>query len=373
MFQRTVGLTLVLLLGVACAPAYKKLPTLDEVPEMAALSRQGTERLRQRWELAAGEVEGRPYHIVADELGADNEDPLIVLVHGMVSDRTTWQFVSGVLGDEYRLFIPDLIGHGESDAPAPAAIGELAYSPTGSARHLLRALQERHRQQPLPSRVVFIGHSLGGGVVLRLLSNPEFRTEFPEIFSRVDRAILVAPLEFAVHRASETLAELTSIGSFYAFLGRATGVLRNQTAKELLASAESPEWVFKFDVDRVYDAFHPKARRLPTQAIIRNAVPFNAETGRPDWPAIDALVADYRNVDLPVLLIWGDRDETLPLSMGYKLQAELPDARLRILREGKHSLQADRPHQLSEWISRFVEDAGAGWAPIESIDAPSSN
>jgi len=121
-------------------------------------------------------------------------------------------------------------------------------------------------------------------------------------------------------------------------------------------------------IDRIFRAFDGKQARLPTQAILRQAVPFNPSTHRPNWEGIERLVADYANVNVPVLLLWGDRDETLPLSMGYKLLAELPNARLRIVRGGKHSLQADRPGLVSDWIERFVEDPGEDWAPLELVD-----
>lgn len=366
---RPILLLFIIGLGLGCTSAYKRLPSLDQVPELARLSDQTAQRQIRHWSLPVGEVDGAPYHMVADELGEPRDDQLVVLVHGMVSDRTTWQFVAGTLGQTHRLFLPDMIGNGESDHPDPRKLQADAYSPTGAARHLLEALSARHREQPLPERIVFVGHSLGGGVVLRLLSAPELQREYPEILSRCDRAVLISPLEFAVHRATEALAELTRVGSFRVALGRATGIIRNEAAKELLASAERPEWVFKFDVDRLYDAFKTKARRLPTQAIIRTAAPFDEETARPDWDAIETLVGDYQNVQIPVLLIWGDRDETLPLSMGYKLLAELPDARLRIVRRGKHSLQADRPTFLADWLRRFIDDenAAADWEKIVTI------
>ena len=367
---RSVLLLFLVGLSCGCASTYKQLPSLDEVPELAQLAQRTRQSQIHEWKLPVGDVEGQPYFMIADELGREREDEMIVLVHGMVSDRTTWQFVAGTLGQKHRLFIPDMIGNGESDHPDPRLLPEGAYSPTGAARHLLEALRKRDQEEPLPQRIVFVGHSLGGGIVLRLLSAPELREEYGDILDRCERAVLISPLEFAVHRAAETLTELTQVGSLKVALGRATGLIRNGAAKELVASAERPDWVFKFDVDRLYDAFKTRERRLPTQAIIRTAAPFDLETARPDWEAIETLVDEYKNVDIPVLLIWGDRDETLPLSMGYKLVTELPNAKLRIVRRGKHSLQADRPTFLARWLDRFIEDedAGANWNKIETID-----
>ena len=125
--------------------------------------------------------------------------------------------------------------------------------------------------------------------------------------------------------------------------------------------------MFKVDADRLIDAFADREARRATQAIIRRMIPFT-HAGRPDWEAIEALTDDYANVDVPVLILWGRRDETLALSIGYKLLAELPDARLRIVPTGKHSLQADRPKLVADWIERFLRDAGAGWPRLGTTD-----
>ncbi len=363
--------SLVLILWVAltgCAPTYKKLPVLDAVPELKMLSERSDARQIRLWTLPVGEIDGTPYSIVAEETGTQRADVLVVPIHGLVSDRTTWRFVSGHLGDTHRLWIPDQLGCGESDRPSPLEIGEAAYAPSASARQLLEALRQRNDEAGWPERIFFVGHSLGGAVVLRILGSTELHSAYPRIFARVDSAMLIAPLEFAVHRSNETLTEMGRMGGFELAIGRATRVFKEKVARELVHSAENPDWVFKFDVDRVLNAFDGKQARLSTQAIIRQAVPFDEANGRPDWDAIDPLVADYGNVQVPVLLLWGKHDETLPLSMGYKLLAELPDARLRIVAEGKHSLQADRPGLVSDWIRYFLDERGDGWAAVELVD-----
>jgi pimeloyl-ACP methyl ester carboxylesterase len=369
--KQRIHLALALALSVVvagCSPIYKGLPTLDDVPELRTLAERSDKRQIRLWKLPVGEIDGAPYSIVAEETGTERTDVLIVPVHGLVSDRTTWRFLSGHLGESHRLWIPDQLGCGESDRPNPTTIGESAYSPSASAKHLLEALVQRNDEAGWPDRIFFVGHSLGGAVVLRILGSPELHADYPRIFERVDSALLIAPLEFAVHRSSDTLAEMSKAGGFKFGIGKTTGLLREMVARELVYLAENPDWVLKLDIDRVLNAFDGKQARRSTQAIIRQAVPFDPSTERPDWDGIDPLVADYANVHIPVLLLWGRHDETLPLSMGYKLLAELPDARLRIVDQGKHSLQADRPQLVSDWIRRFVDDPGTGWAPIETID-----
>ena len=361
-------LLIVCAVASGCASTYKKLPELDQVPELKALAERSDARRIRLWTHPVGENGGAPYSIVAEETGAGSPDVLVVLIHGLASDRTTWQFVSGDLGGTLRLWIPDQLGCGESDRPSPFEIGENEYAPSASARQLLEALRQRNDEAGWPERIFFVGHSLGGAVTLRILGSAELREDYPRILERVDSAMLIAPLEFAVHRSNETIDEMSRMGGFKLAIARATGVFKEKAARELVESAEDPNRVFKFDVDRLLSAFDGKPARISTQAIMRQAVPFDESNGRPNWEAIEPLVDDYANVDVPVLLLWGKRDETLPLSMGYKLLAELPDARLRIVTEGKHSLQADRPTLVAEWIRRFLDERGDGWEPLEFVD-----
>ena len=323
-----------------CAPTYKKLPVLDEVPELRTLSERSEARQIQRLETPCRRDRQRT---LFDRRGGNGRpadtDVLVVLVHGLVSDRTTWQFVSGYLGETHRLWIPDQLGCGESDRPSPIDIGEAAYGPSGSAGQLLEALKQRNDEAGWPERI-FYSSATRSAVPWSCASWDRHRAQraaYPRIFERVDSAMLIAPLEFAVHRSSEALDEMARIAGLKLVLGTKTGVFREKVAQELIYSAENPDWVLRLDVDRILSAFAGKPARLSTQAIIRQAIPFNELNGRPNWNAIESLVADYANVQVPILLLWGNRDETLPLSMGYKLLAELPDARLLIVEDRQNT------------------------------------
>ncbi len=90
---------------------------------------------------------------------------------------------------------------------------------------------------------------------------------------------------------------------------------------------------------------------------------------RPDWTRIEPLVAAYANIQIPTLILWGDRDETLSVAMGYKLAAELPNARLRIVRDSMHSLLWERPTVSAQLIRDFLGgrlDPGLRVAQVES-------
>jgi pimeloyl-ACP methyl ester carboxylesterase len=98
--------------------------------------------------------------------------------------------------------------------------------------------------------------------------------------------------------------------------------------------------------------------------MLQQTVPLRPGRGdRLDWERVEAITAGYVRVGVPCLIVWGGRDETLPVSMGYKLAAELPDARLRIVQAGMHGLATERPRECVALIRGFL---GAGPAYASS-------
>lgn len=98
--------------------------------------------------------------------------PCIVLVHGIAGDGSEWEPIIDRLATQYDVIAPDLAGHGESTRlRGDHSIGAFATW----LRDLLEALEVE--------RATFVGHSLGGGVVM------QFAYQFPDY---VERMVLVS-------------------------------------------------------------------------------------------------------------------------------------------------------------------------------------
>ena len=85
--KRALMLTLAVALLAACAPAYKKLPALSDVPELERLARQSEARRQETWTLEVGVAGDEPYSIVAEETGSGRDDELVVLIHGLAGNE----------------------------------------------------------------------------------------------------------------------------------------------------------------------------------------------------------------------------------------------------------------------------------------------
>src|SRR5437868_6278158 len=85
-----------------------------------------------------------------DDLGAG---PPVMLVHGLRCSHVTWRHQAPALAAAgYRVILPDLRGHGETDKPAGP------YSLEDWIGDLVQLMD----QLELP-QVTLVGHSLGGG------------------------------------------------------------------------------------------------------------------------------------------------------------------------------------------------------------------
>jgi len=103
----------------------------------------------------------RIFYDVAGRAGA----PPLVLVHGYTaSGKTNWELPGWVeaLGNQHRLIIPDLRGHGRSEKPHDRE----AYSIDLMARDVLACMDAEG-----VDRAIVFGYSMGGMITLELLLN----------------------------------------------------------------------------------------------------------------------------------------------------------------------------------------------------------
>ena len=63
---------------------------------------------------------------------------------------------------------------------------------------------------------------------------------------------------------------------------------------------------------------------------------------------------DLEAIDLPVLVLWGDRDTLFPLSHAERMVESLPQGRLELLEGIGHSAHIQRPERLAASIRHFV-------------------
>ena len=338
-----------LLLCLAACSTWAKMPVEESIPLLHELG-TASDQLSNH----VGAVELEEGHAIGfRHTRAGTTRRTIVLVHGVLSNRGAWRYVSGGLGQHHDLLMVDLLGCGESSKPDADDLPPDAYSPTRLAGYVLQVMRKR-----IPKgRIVVVGHSLGGMVTLRMLGSPELKEQYGDVLARVDRAVLISTLAFGIHAKLPQFERIAKTGGFVVSAAATFGILRELIAVAVREGSYAPNQMPREEALRVYNAFRMGATRRAAQAMLFQAIPFTEEE-KPDWPAIRKLEKDYANVRVPTLVIQGEQDPNFDQGVAYKLYVRLPNAWLRVLPDRMHQLPSEAPVMLIREIAAFARSGG---------------
>ncbi len=254
--------------------------------------------------------------------------PVVLLLHGLGCDHTTWEPVIDSLAKRYTVIAPDLLGHGQSDKPrADYSLGGFA----NGMRDLLTVLGI--------DRVTVIGHSFGGGVAM------QFAYQFPE---RTERLLLVAtgglgPEVTPVIRAIST-------PGFHQAMGVLTlpGV-RHAGVAGLRALSRTPLKQTR-DLDQVatiFDSFKDPYARHAIRHVVKAVV---------DWRGQVISMADraYLTDAMPMCVVWGRDDQVIPARHADNAARLAPKARVEVIPNAGHFPHRDHPHRFAKIVHEFI-------------------
>jgi pimeloyl-ACP methyl ester carboxylesterase len=256
------------------------------------------------------------------------EGPVVVLVHGVTSNSDTWRRVMGPLSERYCVIAPDLRGHGSSAKPrGDYSLGAFA----SGLRDLLVALEHE--------RATFVGHSLGGGIVMQMAY------QHPEL---CERMVLVSSggLGAEVHPAlrAATLPGSELVLPFITGRGvRSAGTALSHAFGRLGMKAGTDVVEFA----RGYGSLSDRESRQAFLHTVRAVID-------PAGQRVSARDRLYLAAELPTLFVWGELDRIIPPHHGRSAQGEVPGSRLETLSAAGHFPQLDEPDRFVAIIDDFV-------------------
>ena len=336
--RRSPKIVLVTALAImpACTSFYYDLSPESDILGLAESGRKADELPSEVLRYTVASPADVPVQVAVEETGWGHGQRLIVMIHGVLSDRRTWRYVVGTLGQYHDLLLVDLPGSGDSDKPDPQIVGDEFYSPESMARATLEALRQHLRARDSARPITLMAHSLGGRVVLAMLADKELQSEYADVLERVDSTVLVAGLDVHVERQYADFRQIAELSDTEAEIGKFLGILDRECANATYNGSPDPSRTPREQADRLIEILSDPSTRHAQQAMLRQSIPF-LPNGRPDFDRIAELEDKYRNVDVPCLILWGARDENLSVNMGYKLVAQLPQAWLRIFPSCTHA------------------------------------
>ena len=254
--------------------------------------------------------------------------PPIVLIHGMLNSSSHWRSVALNLASDYTVIAPDLIGHGDSAAPrGDYSLGAHA----ASIRDLLAAIGI--------DRATIVGHSLGGGVAM------QFFYQFPQ---RIERLVLISSGGLG-HEVSPALRSATLPGF--------SALLSLTIHPRLLDGL----W---YTGQRLRERNHRAGVYM--QAVARALRPLENADAREAFLQTLRAVIDvhgqrvsatdrlYLLEFMPTMIVWGERDNTIPLRHGRDAHEAIPGSHLRTLPRAAHFPHLEDPEGLAEALREFM-------------------
>lgn len=237
------------------------------------------------------------------------EGELVVLLHGWGSNIKLFSNLIDLLSKKYTVLAMDMPGFGESHEPPEA------WSVDDYAQFVIDFLEPYH-----PTRVIFLGHSFGGRVIIKLNSRKDLPFKIAKVIL-VDSAGILPPK-----------SNKKSLRTYYYKAGKA--VLSAKLVKKVAPNALESFRKKMGSAD--YAAASPLMREVLVKTVNEDLEPL------------------LPNIKCPTLLVWGVNDTATPLSDGEKMEKLIPDAGLVKLENAGHYSFLDQQYTFNKVMCSFM-------------------
>lgn len=251
----------------------------------------------------------------------------VIFLHGLGASMYAWRNnLAPVESAGFRVLAFDNRGFGFSGKPANG------YSNGEYARLLIAFMDSLH----LPDAVL-VGHSLGGAIAAQCaITAPK----------RVRGLVLIDAAGLGI-RASVVLRVVALPG-----VGRLLSGLRSRwmTRRLLRSSYANPSKVHEEDVEQYYAPIAEPDFSRALGGVLREF-------------RFNALAGHLASIQVPTLVLWGERDVWIPASLGRALASELPRVAYLSIPNAGHALAEEAPTEVNRLLIAFLRDGIPGPPP----------
>ncbi|RQH15026.1 alpha/beta hydrolase [Bradyrhizobium sp. RP6] len=243
--------------------------------------------------------------------GMVGEGPPAILAHGSPFSSLVWRRIAPWLARHRRVFYYDLIGFGQSDKPDADVLH-------GIQNRLFATLVNYWGIE----RPDIVAHDFGGSAALRahLLDRVEYSS-----LVLID-PVAISPQGSALVQAAKAHREV--FAALPAYIHEA--VLRAYIGAAVMHSLREEEM-------RLYLA--PWLDDGGKKAFWR-------QIAQMDDKYSEDVEGRYDEIRCPVTILWGEKDEFIPLKDGEELVRRIPGARFIVVPDAKHLVQEDAPEAI---------------------------
>ena len=259
--------------------------------------------------------------------------PPLALLHSGLLSHMEWEPLVEHLGDRFRLVLPDLPLHGDSEARP-----RHPYTPDWFAEVIAAFCAEVLGPHPLVA-----GHGAGAEILLRAIAGGRLE---PSCVVLLPNRLHAPPTRPLRRRGWQLITSAAAVPGLDGLLSYGAGVVFRPERGVRLSSRANPA-----AADLLRHAFAD--------------VPGNSSLARSwarcarHWPAgaQTELLDLYPRLQMPVLLLWADQDRLHPLSAAEEALPRLGDGHLRVLPSCGFLMAYDDPVGLARELVAFCGSA----------------
>jgi 3-oxoadipate enol-lactonase len=244
--------------------------------------------------------------------------PPVVLLHPFPCHHEFWNPVAGALDSRYRLILPDLRGHGDSE------IGEGPALMQKHASDVARVLEAAG-----VGKAAFIGCSIGGYILF------EFWRRFRERVTALALCDTRPQSDTADGRANRLQA--------------ASAVLEQGT--EPYIDSMIPKLMGRTTMSTrpdLVDGARAMMRKMSAEDI---CLALRGMAERPDS------VADLKSINVPTLIVIGDEDVLSTVADGELMRQNIAGSELKVIPKAGHYAPWEQPELVGKVLRQFLDDA----------------
>ncbi|CAM3462238.1 alpha/beta hydrolase [Aeromicrobium ponti] len=246
----------------------------------------------------------------------------LVLLHGFLSSTFSFRRLIPLLKTEFNVVSVDLPPFGKSGKSS-----QFVYSYENLAKTVIQLSEKLSFE-----KVTLVGHSMGGQIVLNVAhSKPEL----------VDQAVLLCSSGY-MKKMKPHLIFSSYIPFFYLYVKL---YLQRSGVKQNLKNVVHDHSMI--DDEMLYGYLSPFLEDDIFRALTRMI-----RDREGDLPP-----AALKRIETPCLLIWGEHDRVVPLHIGKRLNNDLKNSKLVVLKDTGHLVPEERPEDVLQHIKRFMKTA----------------
>ena len=256
------------------------------------------------------------------EYAFDQTGPIVVLVHGFSTPSYIWDPTYSYLEEKgYRVLRFDLYGRGYSDRP----------NTNYSLDLYIRQIHEMMIYLGIENEPInLVGLSLGGPIAASYIN------KYPD---QIQSLVLIDPLTSKTSQQEIFPLNIPLVGEYITAVYLAPFMLPGSQVDDFYNPDNFPKWEEKYRVQLQYKGF-----RRAILSTIRNMVNI---TGIEQFKSLGQL-------DLPIMLVWGENDQSIPYSDMEKIISALPNIEFHPIAGAAHLPHYEQSDTVNPIITDFL-------------------